>query len=126
MKTKLLSVFLGAIALCASGCVSHISTDYASFIAKVPAATITDISTVTQSPIWGFQASASGISTNPQTGVMTVTNGKAVFTIPLWGFSKTFSVSGLQFQASPEQLAAAAALQKATADAAAATQPVPK
>lgn len=109
---KLLTSILGALALLLStGCVSiKLGDEYAAFIRKVPAATITDISTTTQSPLWNFKASASGISTDSKTGVMTITNGKADFGIPLWGFSKQFSVSGLVLQATPEQLEAAAKL----------------
>lgn len=100
---KIAIAILGALALCISGCFS-VGKEYAKFIQEVPGAMITDISTVTTSPFWGFQASASGISTDPLTGTLNITNGKALFTIPLWGFSKSFSVSGLQLKASPAQL----------------------
>lgn len=117
MKTKIVLLFLaGLVALFSSGCIispAKVGRDYAAFVREIPAAKITDVSTVTQSPLWTFNASASGISTDPKTGIMTITNGKAAFSIPLWGFSKTFSVSGLEFQATQEQLAAANALKAA-------------
>lgn len=119
MKTTKL-LLLGALALltlAGTGCVTKIDKSYAEFVSKLPAATITDVSTDTKSPLWSFHAGASGISTDPKTGLMTITNGTANLDIPLWGFTKQFKVSGLQFQASPEQLAAAAALQKAAAEA---------
>lgn len=117
----LFAAILAAVCLATSACVSpqKIGHDYAAFIAELPAANITDVATVTQTPLWSFNASASGVSTDPLTGVMTITNGKAGFAIPLWGTTKTFSVSGLSFKASAQQLAAAAAL-RAAAEASAA------
>jgi len=116
MKTTklLLAGALALLCLAATGCVSHLGNAYADFIQKVPATTITDISTDTKNPLWSFHAGASGISTDPKTGLITVTNGAANIDIPLWGFTKQFKVSGLQFQASPDQLAAAETLKTAT------------
>ena len=114
MKTLILTLFAG-LALALSGCIAPMGREYAKLIQEVPAAEITDISTITTSPLWGFQASASGITTDPATGMMVVTNGKAQFTIPLWGFAKTLNISGLKVQATPAQLAAASALQQAKA-----------
>ena len=111
---KFIAIILGAIALSLAGCSSvNVGQEYSKFITAIPGAKITDISTKTSSPLWGFDASASGIDTDPVNGVMTIVNGKASFSIPLWGFTKTFSVSGLQFQASPDQIAAGKAIQAA-------------
>lgn len=114
----LLLAALAALCLGSTGCVSasKVGRDYAAFISEIPAASITDVATQTQTPLWSFFASASGVSTDPKSGLITITNGKAGFAIPLWGTVKTFSVSGLTFKASAEQLASAQALRAAAAD----------
>ena len=106
-------LLLGAFALLLStGCIStsKLGSDYAAFIRQVPAATITDISTDTKSPLYSFHAGASGITTDASSGEMTVTNGTANLDIPLWGFTKQLKISGLKIKATKEQLDAAAAL----------------
>ena len=108
MKT-LLHLLLAAGALAFSGCVS-VGGNYAAFIQKIPAVTAVDISQSTTTPVYTHSESASGVSTDPYTGILTVTNGKASITIPELGFSNTLTISGLKVQATPEQLATARAI----------------
>lgn len=106
---NILAILLFAAALGLTGC----STlgNYAAFIQKIPAVTATDITQTTTTPVYSHSESASGVTTDPSTGQITVTNGKASVAIPELGVSSSLNISGLKVQATPAQLAAAAALQ---------------
>lgn len=108
MKTKICLFLIAALGLALSGCV-QLGSDYAKFIQQIPGVRATGVSAVTLSPLYSHSESASGISTDPATGILTVTDGTAQFAIPLWGFSKTIKITGLQIIATPEQLAVAKA-----------------
>lgn len=120
MKIRTILCLLFSV-LCLTGCGS-IAGNYADFIQKIPAATAVDVSAVTTTPVYTHSESASGIVTDPVTGLMSITNGKASITIPELGFAKQISISGLKLQATPEQLAAA----RAIAAAASAALPIEK
>lgn len=107
---KIAALLSASAALALSGCLSRMGQDYAKFIQEVPAVDATGMSAVTLSPIYSHSESASGISTDPNTGVLTVIDGTAQVAIPLWGFSKTIKITGLRMQATPEQLAQAKAI----------------
>lgn len=106
MKNITLFLLVALLGLC-SGCVS---SNFASFISKLPAVTATDITQTTSTPVYAHQESASGVSTDPVTGILTVTNGKASAAIPELGVTWSLNVSGLKMQATPAQLAAATAV----------------
>ena len=111
MKTRILFSVAGlALACSLSGCVSTAGKEYAAFIQQVPGIEANGISAVTRSPLYSHSESASGISTDPSTGVLTVIDGTVEIAIPLWGFSKTIKITGLKMQATPAQLAAAQAI----------------
>lgn len=113
-KTALLLAALCALALFSTGCV-NIGKDYAKFISEMPGIQATGVSAETLTPLYSHKESASGVSTDPVSGVMTVTDGVAQIAIPLWGSSKTVRVTGLRVQATPEQIAAAKAVAAAAA-----------
>lgn len=127
MKT-IIRLFIAAAILAAfSGCVSSAGKDYAKFISQVPGIEATGVSAVTRSPLYSHSESASGISTDPNTGALTVVDGTGEIAIPLWGFSKTIKITGLKMQASPAQLEAAKAILNNAAKAASdASQPQTK
>lgn len=110
MKPKLILLPLALIALAFSGC---LAPSYVKFVGGLPAVTATDITQTTTTPVYSHQESASGISTDPVTGMLTITNGKASAAIPELGVQWSLNVSGLKVQASPAQLAAAVTLNQA-------------
>lgn len=115
MKTKALTLILAVsmtALLALTGCVS-IGKDYAKFIQEMPGIEANGVSAETLTPLYSHKESASGISTDPDTGVLTIVDGVAQVTIPLWGSSKTVRITGLKVQATPAQLAAARAIKAA-------------
>lgn len=105
---------VAAVSLITSGCV-NVGKDYAKFISEMPGIEATGVSAETLTPFYSHKESASGVSTDPTTGVMTVVDGVAQIAIPLWGSSKTVRITGLRVQATPEQIAAAKAVASSAA-----------
>lgn len=87
----------------------NLGAELASFVQSIPSNTVTDASLQVSTPLWSHQLSVTGLSKSTS-GQVTITNLKDNFAIPLCGFTKTFSVSGLTFDAGTAPLAPPVAL----------------
>jgi len=118
MKIAILTILAGlslALSGCASMGASQQGKNFAAFVGSLPGADLTDASHSFVCPLWTNSQSASGISTDPDTGTVMVTNGKANLSIPLWGTTDSWSISGLKLKASADQIAQAKAAAAAAA-----------
>lgn len=90
---KTLTLTLGLVALCLTGC-SSVATNLASFVAKLPPNTMVDATQTTSTPVYSHQESVTGMSKSAD-GTIVISNLKATASIPEIGVTWSFSVSGL-------------------------------
>ena len=117
---KKLSFILSAclLALALTGCGtfngSTASKNASNMLANLPSITASDITQSTSTPFYAHQESVSGLSYDADSGTFEVTNLKASASIPELGVVTSISITGISFKATAAQLAARAALLKAT------------
>jgi hypothetical protein len=103
------NLILVCLALASAGC-TNLNTKTQQFLASLPALDVQGAKQSITNPAFTDVITATGITTDPTTGVMTIATLDATLTVPDIGLQSSTTLTGLKIQATAEQLRQAADL----------------